>query len=245
MSFGADAARYDRTRPTYPSALVDDLTRSEDQDVLDVGCGTGIAARLFLARGRRVLGLEPDPRMAAFARSTGLDVEEGRIEEWEPLGRKFDLVISAQAWHWVDPGAGALKVASVLRPSGRVGLFWNVARHEPSIQSAFDEQYRLLGLELDQHSVVLGRGGDDRFPLALEGLRRAGDFHDVERREYHWQKRYTTAAWTDHLPTHSDHASLPEDRLAALLERIGKVIDDGGGSFEVTYRTVLVTGVRS
>ncbi|MBO0837835.1 MAG: SAM-dependent methyltransferase, partial [Actinobacteria bacterium] len=49
-SFGADAARYDRARPSYPSALVDGIVAgSPGRDVLDVGCGTGIAARQFQA----------------------------------------------------------------------------------------------------------------------------------------------------------------------------------------------------
>jgi SAM-dependent methyltransferase len=43
LSFGEDAAQYDRARPTYPAALVDDLMRGAPTRVLDVGCGTGIA----------------------------------------------------------------------------------------------------------------------------------------------------------------------------------------------------------
>ncbi len=245
LSFGTDAARYDRSRPNYPDELIADLLHGGAPEILDVGCGTGIAARLFASRGCRVLGVEPDARMAAFARASGLEVEIGRIEDWDPAGRQFDLVISAQAWHWVDPVLGATKGAAVLRPGGRIGLFWNVARHEPSIQAAFDEQYRELGLDLDQHSVVLGRGVNDRFPVAVEGLRTAGGFEDVELREYRWEKRYTTAAWLDHLPSHSDHSTLPPESLAALLERIGRVIDARDGSFSVGYTAVLVTAVRS
>lgn len=44
-------------------------------DVVDVGCGTGVAARQFQAAGCRVLGVEPDLRMAELARQTGVDVE--------------------------------------------------------------------------------------------------------------------------------------------------------------------------
>ncbi|MFC8820298.1 SAM-dependent methyltransferase, partial [Streptomyces rochei] len=45
-SFGADAQRYDRARPGYPDALVARIVAgSPGSEVLDVGCGTGIAAR--------------------------------------------------------------------------------------------------------------------------------------------------------------------------------------------------------
>src|SRR2546421_6640760 len=55
-SFGDDPARYDRARPSYPAELVDELMSSRPARVLDVGCGTGIASRLFAARGCEVKG---------------------------------------------------------------------------------------------------------------------------------------------------------------------------------------------
>jgi SAM-dependent methyltransferase len=65
--------------------------------VLDVGCGTGIASRLSVDRGCQVIGVEPDPRMAAVGRRHGLIVEEAAFEQWEPGSRRFDLLVSAQA----------------------------------------------------------------------------------------------------------------------------------------------------
>src|SRR4051794_22160870 len=90
-SFGVDAERYDRTRPSYPEALVNRIvTASPGSQVLDVGCGTGIEARQFQAAGCTVLGVDPDERMAAFARRTGVDVEVSTFEGWDPAGRTFD-----------------------------------------------------------------------------------------------------------------------------------------------------------
>lgn len=65
-SFGDDAEQYDRARSSYPAELVDDLVDPGVHRVLDVGCGTGIAARLIAARGCAVYGVEPDARMAAL-----------------------------------------------------------------------------------------------------------------------------------------------------------------------------------
>src|ERR1700761_9084721 len=86
--FGADAGRYDRARPGYPAARVERvIAASPGRDVLDVGCGTGIAARLFQAAGCQVLGVDPDPRMAAAAREQGTPAEVAAIEDWDPAGR--------------------------------------------------------------------------------------------------------------------------------------------------------------
>jgi hypothetical protein len=57
--------------------------------MVDTLQGSTIAARQFEAAGCRVLGVEPDARMAAFARGAGggVQVEVARIEDWEPAGR--------------------------------------------------------------------------------------------------------------------------------------------------------------
>ena len=240
LSFGDAPELYDRTRPSYPAALVDTLLADGAEDVLDVGCGTGIVSRLFRQRGCTVVGVEPDERMAAFARAQGLTVEAGTLEGWNPADRRFDLVVAGQAWHWVDPRAGAAKALSVLRPGGRIGLFWNWARHPEDVQAAFDAVYARLAPELDRYSIVLGRGTDERFSVAETGLARAG-FGDVRREEFIWSATYTRQHWHDSLLTHSDHHTLEDGPREALLAAIDEVIDGMGGSFTTNYRTVLVS----
>src|SRR6516165_3628332 len=142
-SFGSDAERYDRARPGYPGALVERIVAaSPGLDVLDVGCGTGIAARQFQAAGCRVLGIDPDARMAGLARQSGIEVEVAKFEAWDPADREFDAVVAGQAWHWVDPVAGAAKAGLALRPGGRLAVFWNVFQPPPDVGEAFAAAYR-------------------------------------------------------------------------------------------------------
>jgi SAM-dependent methyltransferase len=246
-AFGTVADQYDRARPDYPEALVDSLledrvrSASPSPQVLDVGCGTGIAARQFVARGCLVLGVEPDERMAAVARRHGLAVDTGRFEEWDATDRRFDLLVSGQAWHWVDPVRGALKAGMVLRPGGRVGLFWNVGHLPPDVDRALSEPYQRVVPELHERSVMFGRTGRDRLDAAASGLRQVGVFTDPEVRKFSTSRRMTRDQWLDLVPTHSDHRLLPEDQLARLLEGIGSALDRLGGSFMMTYDTWLVT----
>ncbi len=104
------------------------LQCAHEPGVLDVGCGTGIAARQFQAVGCRVLGVDPDARMVGLARRFGVKAEVAKFEDWDHAGQAFDAVIAGQAWHWVDPVAGAAKAAQVLRPVGRLAVFWNSFR---------------------------------------------------------------------------------------------------------------------
>jgi tRNA1(Val) A37 N6-methylase TrmN6 len=73
-SFGRVAEEYDRYRPSYPAALIDDLVALRPARVLDVGCGTGKAAVLLAERGLPVLGVEVDQQMAGVARRHGIAV---------------------------------------------------------------------------------------------------------------------------------------------------------------------------
>jgi SAM-dependent methyltransferase len=246
-SFGSDAGRYDRARPSYPDALVDRVVAdSPGPDVLDVGCGTGIAARQFQAVGCRVLGVDPDARMADLARRSGVEVEVAAFEAWDPAGRAFDAVIAAQAWHWVDPVAGAAKAAQVLRPGGRLTVFWNAFQLPPGLGEAFFAVYRRV--RPDSPIVQRGLPGPEVYSVmcakAADGMRQAGAFGDQEQWRFDWDRPYTRDEWLDQLPTFGGHNQFPPAQLEELLAGIGAAIDAVGGGFTMHYATVAVTAAR-
>jgi SAM-dependent methyltransferase len=243
-SFGDDAERYDRVRPQYPVELIDTLMADRPATVLDVGCGTGIAARLFMARGCDVLGLEPDPRMAAVARRSGVTVEPGSIEDWDAGDRRFDLLTAGQAWHWVEPDRGAAKAAAVLRPGARIGLFWNQARPDPSVRPALDAAYARHAPELAQASVLMGQRDASLYESIAQALRLSGAFDDVSTQLFGHDVTYSRQEWVDLAASHSDHHTLPSDQLAQLLAALSSEIDGVGGRVPVHYEATLVTGRR-
>ena len=244
-SFGQEAARYDRARPRYPSPLIDHIVGGpEPLDVLDVGCGTGIAARMMAAAGARVLGVEIDERMAEVARHYGTEVEVARFEDWDPAGRSFDRVTAAQVWHWVDPVAGAAKAADVLRPGGRLCLFWNIGVPPEDVAGAFDAVYERIAPGTDHYSVMLGYGSDREYDAEQDGIRACPLLTPPVLERFPWTRRYSTEEWLDQLPTHSDHATMEPERLERVLDGIGAVIDSFGGSFEMRYNTLLIRSDR-
>ncbi|GAA1941479.1 class I SAM-dependent methyltransferase [Amycolatopsis minnesotensis] len=253
-SFGTDAERYDRARPPYPDAMVDRIVAaSPGTGVLDVGCGTGIAARQFRAAGCTVLGVEPDARMAEFARRDGLEVEVATVEAWEPAGRMFDAVVAGTAWHWVDPVAGAAKAARVLRPGGLLAPFWHVFEPPPALADAFVEAYRRIAPDAPANARPVSeeersKSAVERYqPLltkAADGIRETGAFSEPEQWRFDWERSYTRDEWLDHLPTSGGLTLLSPDELAEVLESAGAVVDAMGGSFTMRYATVVVTATR-
>jgi SAM-dependent methyltransferase len=247
-SFGTDPERYHRTRPRYPQALLDRIaTAIPGRDVLDVGIGTGVSARPFQAVGYHVLGIEADPRMAAFAREKGFAVEQTRFEDWDPAGRMFDAIIAGMTWHWMHPRAGAAKAAQVLRPRGLLAVFWNVHQPPPELAQAFAEIYqRVLP---DTPFATAPRdplaGYNQILDTAAASIKATSAFTDIELLRFDWERPYTTEEWLDQVPTFGGHSTLPPEKLDAVLSRMSAAIQQSGGSFTMRYATVALTAHRS
>ena len=235
-SFGQVAARYDQYRPSYPTALVDDLLARGPQRVLDLGCGTGKAGRLFAARGANVLGVEIDAAMAEVARGHGLAVEVGRFEEWDDAGRRFDLVTAGQAWHWIDPEVAAPKIVRLLAPGGELAVFWNFDELAEPEREIVLGVYRTLAPQL---VAPPGAGTDDTHRRRLEEL---GVFNTVEAMTYPARREWPIDTWVGYLSTHSNLLLLGErlplvlDRLRTALAERGPVVRTTGGTYLLRAR---------
>jgi SAM-dependent methyltransferase len=246
--FGADAGRYDRARPGYPVDLVERIVAaSPGREVLDVGCGTGISARLFQAAGCRVLGVDPDPRMAGLARQGGTETEVAKFEDWDPAGRTFDAVVAAQAWHWVDPAAGVAKAAAVLRPGGRLAVFWNAFDPPKDLREAFGEVFR-RALPDSPFTSFLARPAVDAYRVLCErvadALRQAGAFGEPEEWLSYWDRPYTRDEWLDLVPTTGGFTRNPEAIQRQLLDGLGAAVDAAGGTFTMSFTTIAATAAR-
>lgn len=139
---------YDRVRPTYPVELFRDLVAITNLDrqaaVLEIGCGTGQATRSLAALGSTVIAVEPGPDLAALARQRlvdcdNVDVETSSFEEWDDRGRRFDLLVAASSWHWVNPAAGWRRAHEVLKPRGRMALLGHVVVRRPGEPEVYAE----------------------------------------------------------------------------------------------------------
>src|ERR1700760_4829545 len=136
---------YDPVRPPQPfpdPAAIPGLP--EGSAVLEVGCGTGQATRSLASRGYDISAVEAGSGMAALARQrlTGFDnvaVETSTFEDWDSRGRRFDLLLAAASWHWVDPAVGWAKAHASLKPDRWMALIGNVVVRRPGEPEVYAE----------------------------------------------------------------------------------------------------------
>jgi SAM-dependent methyltransferase len=243
LVFGEVAELYDRARPSYPAALVDDVVAAipsaGEARVLEVGAGTGKATKLFAARVASLVALEPDPAMAAIASRHSdplgnVDVVIDRFEDWVTAGPPFDSILAAHCWHWVDPRVGFAKARSLVRRDGVLAAFWNVPELEGNpLEPALTDVYRRCAPQLENKTSTTRASFADSFE-------HHPGFRVRATHEYDWEQEYSSAEYTDLLCTHSDHHLLPEDERAALIDGVRVAIEASGGTITLRYETLLV-----
>ncbi len=129
--FGAEAAAYERARPSYPpdavAWLVDALRVEPGRVVLDLAAGTGKFTRLLAPTGATLIAVEPVDGMRAVLEAALPEVLSlAAAAEALPLRHgSLDAIVVAQAFHWFDARAALAEFHRALRPGGRIGLIWN------------------------------------------------------------------------------------------------------------------------
>lgn len=248
--FGEVAELYDRHRPSYPSALVDDLTRDAGvrpgDRVLEVGAGTGKATALFAARGLAVVAVEPSHEMAALARRNlagyrQVEVVESDFERWEPGGETFGLLYSAQAWHWVDPNVRYQRARRALVAGGLLATFWNRAAWGPSelrnaLLAAYDAVAPGMSAQGPMHPANASPEGDENWPGEIAGVT---EFEDPAQRRYRWSRDYSAEDYVGLLSTLSEFRLLGDAARRRLLSAVRQTIEEHGGVLSMPMLTVV------
>jgi SAM-dependent methyltransferase len=246
------ASFYDEVRPGYPSAIVDAAIAGAalpaGGSILEIGCGTGQITLPFAERGYTILALEPGDALAALAVQNCRSYDQVAVlrlsfEAWPAQERAFDMVLSAQAFHWIAPDTGCAKAASVLKPGGAIALIWNldVSQDTPfwrATQPIYDDYFHPP--EGDTTIMSLG----ERVHVYGEAIRRCELLEDPQELRHAWEKTYRGADYMKLLHTYSDHRTLPEPDRTRFFRAIEDVIERLGGVVHRQYETLMLLARR-
>ena len=227
-TFDEAADLYQDARPDYPKALLDRLMQGTGvgpgAQVLEVGAGPGKATVPLLRRGLRVTAVEPGPALAAHARVNTAghpaQVVQVRFEDWHGPWGVFDLVVSATAWHWVDPERRYQLAEAALRPGGHLA-FWSASHVFPPdgdpFFGAIQEVYEAIG-EADPPGparLAPGELSEQTEEIAASGL-----FDVVAVEHFDWTVDYDAESYIRLLRTFSEHIAASTQSRERLFSEI-------------------------
>lgn len=250
-TFTEAAELYDRARPGYPAQLFDDLADlagiGPGSRVLEIGPGTGQATVPLAARGCQVVAVELGADLAEVTRRKLADFPEAKVvhaafEDWPLPVEPFDLVLSATAFHWIDPRVRVAKSAHALRPGGHLATV--ATHHIAGGSAAFFAEVQDCYERFDPATPPgLRQQTAPEIPADPEDL---PGFAPPQFHRYEWEQPYSTAQYLDLLLTYSNHRALPDAARTGLLACIANLIDTRhGGHLTKRYLTELRLAARS
>lgn len=245
-AFDGVADLYADVRPGYLPALFDDLVAmgalGPSKAVLEVGCGAGQATEDLARRSGRVVAIDPGERLISNARR-GVSAENvsfivSTFEDLDATPASFDLIASAQAWHWVDPEVGFTKAASMLRPDGCLAIFGHVPMMvpealQPAFRTAFETYWPGAWGQPPPQSWYLPQGPVSSLVAASR------QFQPAEHRGYSWTWTFDPDLFGRYLRTDSSYHVLAEAPRFALFDALSVAIADQGGTYDSAWETHL------
>ena len=236
------AAAYDRFRPRYPARAIEALLAglAPEASVVDVGAGTGISARALARSGARVIAIEPNDEMRAFASSRGVDAREGTATATGLPSTSADLVTAFQAFHWFTNREALDEFARILRPDGRLGLVWN---DRDTKNDAFTREVRAIEKRYPGNVPI---AGDDFQNDELVTLLRDAGFARIRVLQFPNEQRLDRIGLigrvrsASYAPRGGPNLDATIRELDALIERFA----DNSGHVTMLYRTDVIIGER-
>lgn len=243
-SFDTAAEAYARYRPAYPAELIETLLARSGigagAQVLEIGCGTGKATAQLAGRGFDLLALDPGEQLLAVARrelagDPQIRFACSRFEDWPAPSAQFDLVLSAQAFHWLDTAIACPAIARTLKPGGWLALLWHTDDWgETPIRLALDRIYAEF-MPRTAPPADMAR----RAEHCVAALLASGRFGPPEVHVACWTQTFTSERYLGLLSSFSDHICLPDRQREALFAAIRQAIEDQGGRIEKRWRSLL------
>ena len=95
--------------------------------VADIGAGTGMLSDVFLVKGNRVIGVEPNEEMRRMcaelhAGEARLTMVDGTAEATGLADGSVEMVVAGRALHWFDVERAMEEFRRILKPDGWVAI---------------------------------------------------------------------------------------------------------------------------
>lgn len=223
LSFGEIADRYDRFRPVVPTAALDWLLPDGCETVVDLAAGTGALTRRLVDRVRRVIAVEPDPRMREILARNCPQAQllPGTAERMPLPDGQADALLISMAWHWMDPERAMPEIARVLRGGGAFGVLWNY--QDVSVPWVAE----LVGFTRALRARESGQGDTAQAPSrAVMDPPTGSLFGPLVEQHLPWQMPVTAEELVGLMGTDASAIALSAEARQAVDERLAEYLHD-------------------
>jgi len=239
-TFNEDAKNYDTYRPLYVDELYKDILEysgiGKESNVLEIGIGTGQATLPFLQTGCSLTAVELGDNLAAYSMNKfsayqNMKIIQADFTEYEWKKDCYDLVYSATAFHWIPEERGCSMVRDILKPGGKVALFWNHPYPNRTDDETNVANRRIYNKYRHSDKPVVEFSEKDS-QEKLNMLEHYG-FSEITSKLYYRTRTLKTGEYISLLNTYSDHRALPPDVKTAFDQDMKKAIDAVGGKIRI------------
>ncbi len=245
LLFETAAEKYERFRPTYPSIVVDQIVQiaqlSQESKLLEIGCGTGKATQLFAARGLQIDCVDPGERLVSIAKVAcrhwaGVHFTIGKLEDIALNPQFYQLVFSAQAFHWLDPTIRWKKCCDCMAAGGSIAIVYNYPiKPVGGVQKQISDQI----LELSRGSMT-PKDHEEEVEEWIREMSATGLFAPPGIIRHKWEQTYSAGAYVGLIETHSDYMALEPKTRMSVSEAIAQAVETNGGAIQLPYETVVI-----
>ncbi len=214
--FGKLAESYKEFRLDYPERVYSDLfifCPDPKSSVLDLGCGTGIVTKHLAEHYSKVVGVDTAQEMLDAGMSNlpkNVQLFQGRAETLAFPERSFDLVVSAQAFHWFDYNKSGAEIVRVLQPDGKFYVFWKGNRENSSPHLPLFAYRNIL-----KYIKEIPKSGKE--PISADIFKRIG-FRKVEKEKFDFDEKFTEDGILGYIRSHSSFNLLSEEARRKYMQ---------------------------
>ena len=234
-TFDGVAELYESARPGYPPRLIEDLVEltgvGQGSRVLEIGPGAGQLTLPLAERDVTLVAVELGVNLAAILRRKLTPFEHTEVvnadfDRWSLPEERFDLVIAATAFHWLDPATRIQKCVEALQPGGLLAIVethWGIGQ---SNDPFFAEGQACYARWDPDHDPTFQPPAIEDLPNTREDMIQSGLFAEIVNRRYVERREFSAKQYCDLLGTFSNILAFEESNRRGFLACIAQLIED-------------------
>lgn len=243
--FNQTAEYYDKFRPSYPQEIVETIVTktgiNSDSKLLEIGAGSGKATELFVNKFN-VMCIEPGDKLVEMGKRKFVNYDNikftlARFEEYDVENNQYDLVFSAQAFHWVPQPIGFQKCAQTLKEKGFLALFWNMYM---TLENSHDTELVNLSKRYGGFADFLSENDcEKRIQSISNGIVESNLFAYPKVYRFKWKQSYTPDEYFGFILTGNSFVQKTDIEKESAYKDIVELAKKNKGYIEQQYLSAL------